>query len=155
MKSFSSAILAVLLLTAATTPALAQDWSAEQKEVWKNVEAYWALDAAGDTAGFLAYFHESYSGWSNRFALPGDKATVQKFVTHGHKTGKTLVHHIQPAAIKVHGNIAIVHYHWAQGTQAPDQPEEHSFGRWTDILMKQGDKWVLIGDHGGRTSKPD
>jgi hypothetical protein len=26
-------------------------------------------------------------------------------------------------------------------------------GRWTDILMKQGDKWVMIGDHGGRTSK--
>jgi hypothetical protein len=27
--------------------------------------------------------------------------------------------------------------------------EKREAGRWTDILMKDGNKWVLIGDHGG------
>lgn len=138
------------------TPAVvsAQEWSAAQKEVWKNVENYWALDAAGDTAGFLAYFHPDYCGWSLRSALPGDKETVTKFITHGHKTSKTLVYHIQPVAIKIHGDIAFVHYYWTQITQTNGDPKEKdSSGRWTDILMKQGDKWVLIGDNGGTTKK--
>jgi hypothetical protein len=42
-----------------------------------------------------------------------------------------------------------------QITRSGDQPEETSSGRWTDVLMKQGDKWVLIADRGGRTSKPE
>ena len=29
----------------AGTPGMAQEWSAAQKEVWKNVEAYWDLDS--------------------------------------------------------------------------------------------------------------
>ena len=28
-------------------------------------------------------------------------------------------------------------------------------GRWTDILMKKGDKWMLVGDHGGEIKNED
>ena len=135
--------------------ASAQEWSAAQKEVWKNVEAYWAADAAGNTDEFLTYFHADYSGWSLQHPLPGGKERTKKFVTHGHKTEKTLVYDIQPVAIKIHGNIAIAQYYWRQINQTVGnkEPEKESSGRWTDILMKQGDRWVLIGDDGGRTSK--
>jgi len=33
--------------------------------------------------------------------------------------------------------------------------EKSSQGRWTDILKKEGDKWLLIGDHGGPTEDED
>lgn len=149
-----SVLLAALgLFIALPATVLAQEWSSAQKEVWKNVEAYWALDAAGKTDEFMAYFHPEYMGWSIRSALPANKETVRKFVSHGHKTSKTLVYHVQPAAIAIHDNVAIVHYYWSQVTQASGDKEKESSGRWTDILMKQGDKWVLIGDHGGTTSK--
>ena len=46
-----------------------------------------------------------------------------------------------------------VHIRGPQIMKGPDGKEKPSEGRWTDILMKQGDKWVLIGDHGGKTSK--
>lgn len=132
----------------------AQEWSAAQKEVWKNVEAYWALDAAGNTAGFLEYFHADYSGWSVDNALPADKATAQRFLAHSHQTAKTLLHHVQPVAIKIHGDIAIVHYYWTSITQRGDKEKSQS-GRWTDVLRKQGDKWVLIADHGGASPGKD
>ena len=35
-----------------------------QKDVWKSVEDYWALDAKGDLEGFMSYFDASYVGWS-------------------------------------------------------------------------------------------
>lgn len=141
------------LVFLASTPLFAQEWSAAQKEVWKNVETYWALDAAGNTEGFLAYFHTDYAGWSTANGMPGNKEAARKFTTYGHKTSKTLVYDLQPAAIKIHGNTAIAHYHYVQIVKDGTGKDKESSGRWTDILMKQGDKWVLIGDQGGRTSK--
>ena len=73
---------AASLLMFTASPLLAQEWSAPQKEVWKNVEAYWALDAAGNTEGFLSYFHTDYMGWDNGRAVPGGKDVARKFITH-------------------------------------------------------------------------
>ena len=93
-------VLAVFCVTSlASAPLFAQEWSAAQKEVWKNVEAYWELEAQGDLEGFMGYFHSDYRGWSYQNALPGDKASARKWIGHGMKTEKTLVHEIKPVAI--------------------------------------------------------
>jgi ketosteroid isomerase-like protein len=144
-------LVALCALALLPARASAQEWSAAQKDVWKSVEAYWALDAAGNTAGFMEYFHADYSGWSVDNALPADKATVQRFIAHSHKTSKTLLHHIQPVAIKIHGDIAIVHYYWSEIARSEGDKEKARSGRWTDVLKKQGDRWVLVADHGGAT----
>lgn len=133
--------------------ASAQEWSAAQKDVWASVQAYWELDAAGKTKEFLEYFDEGYVGWFNRNPLPSSKATASKFITHSQKTTKTLVYDIQPVGIQLHGNIAFVHYHYTQIVKNAEGKEEPNAGRWTDILMKKGNKWVLIGDHGGPNFK--
>lgn len=144
-------LAALCLATFAPSPVSAQEWSAAQKEVWSNVEAYWALDEAGNTDGFLGYFAEDYSGWSVDEALPGGKAMARKFIAHAHKSNKTLLTNLQPTAIKIHGDVAIVHYYWSQIVKPADGKEVNRSGRWTDVLKKQGNKWVLIADHGGVT----
>lgn len=144
--------LAVFLLLAPTTLS-AQEWSAAQKEVWKNVEAYWALDAAGNLDGFMSYFHDNYIGWETNQPMPGTKATARKFIENSYKSEKTILYHITPATINVFGNVAIANYYYTRILKDAEGKEKHRFGRWADVLMKQGDKWVLIGDHGGQTSK--
>lgn len=129
----------------ASTPEL----STPQKEVWSNVETYWRLDAAGDTQAFLAYFHADYKGWGYDSTLPGSKERAAKFVTHAHKTSKTLVYDLQPAAVRVHGEMAYVHYFWTRLVKDVEGKEKRETGRWTDILIKEGAKWVMIADHGG------
>ena len=151
-KGFA-AFCAAGLMMFASMPLFAQEWSASQKEVWKNVEAYWAADAAGNTEAFLSYFHTDYMGWDTNRAVPGGKDAARKFITYYHKASKTLVYDLQPVAIKIHGNVAFAHYHYVQVTKDAAGKEKENSGRWTDIMTKQGDKWVLIGDHGGRTSK--
>ena len=57
-------IIIVLCLTSITSAQLfGQEWSAQQKEVWKNVQTYWDLDAKRDIEGFMSYFHSDYCGW--------------------------------------------------------------------------------------------
>jgi ketosteroid isomerase-like protein len=156
MKHFMSisVVIAVLwLMLPVSTPLYAQEWSAAQKDVWKNVETYNALAAKGDLEGFLGYFHPDYRGWNYRSQLPGDKATAKKFIEYWFKTSQTLLYDIKPAAIQIFGNVAIVHYFYTSIEKEAEGKANSSSGRWTDILMKQGDKWVMIGDHGGQTSK--
>jgi ketosteroid isomerase-like protein len=142
---------ALLLAASLSLPlgANAQEWSAQQKEIWKNVEAYWALDAAGDTPGFLAYFHADYRGWGYDSAIPGSKERAKKFLTHMHKASKTLVYDVQPLSVSVQGNVAFAHYVYTRLYKDSEGKEKREAGRWTDILLKDGNKWVLIGDHGG------
>lgn len=145
--------VAVIAFTmVASTVLFAQQWSDAQKEVWKNVETYWDLAAKGDTEGFLTYFHSDFSGWVNTAHLPHDRATREKFIRFYNPKTKTLLYDINPLAIKIHGNIAIVHYSYTDVSRYGEEKEKVEQGRWTDILIKQGDKWVMIGDHGGPSS---
>lgn len=156
MKSFLRCVLITLFFTSLTSVQLfGQEWSNQQKEVWKNVETYWDLDAKRDLEGFMSYFHDDYSGWFSLDALPGNKAAVRKFVAHDFETTKILVQDIQPVAIKIHGNVAIVHYYYSRVVKNAEGKESNRSGRWTDILLKQADKWVLIGDHGGPSPTSD
>ena len=73
MKKSNVLIVSMVLFMA--VGLFAGQWSAEQKEVWKNVLAYNELVTKGDVEGFLTYFHEDFSGWakggkSNIFRQP-------------------------------------------------------------------------------------
>ncbi len=154
MRTFAKiAILLAVPLLLVSSSLMAQEWSAAQKEVWKNVEAYWAVDAAGNLDGFMSYFHDSYIGWEISQVMPMNKAATRKAVEHNYKTQSTVLYTISPVAINVFGNVAIADYYYTRIGKNAEGKERESSGRWADVLMKQGDKWVLIGDHGGRTSK--
>jgi len=48
----------------------AQQWSAEQKEVWAGVETYWKIGMSENPMDFLNYFDDSYFGWDNESEVP-------------------------------------------------------------------------------------
>jgi ketosteroid isomerase-like protein len=85
--------------------------------------------------------------------MPYGKASIQKWLDHDIKTNKTLILQISPVAIQVYGSFAFVHYYYNGLVKDAEGKDKASSGRWTDILTKQGDRWVVIGDHGGQTSK--
>ena len=148
-----------LLLTSALflglgfTSVFAQDWSPAQKEVWKNVNTYWDIMSKGDINGFLEYFHADYAGWENGEPLPSSKDETKKWMTFAYQGSKVLIYEIKPVAIKIHGDVAIVDYFYTTVKENKEGKKNAESGRWTDILLKQGTKWVLIGDHGGRDKK--
>ncbi len=131
------------------THASGQQWSSAQSEVWQNVEAYWDLYAQEDLAGFLSYFHEDFSGWSAGDPVPTTKSDRAKGMPRAFATSNVVFYQIKPVAIRVHSQVAIVHYFFWMTLQDPTGEESSTQGHWTDVLMRQGDRWVMIGDAGG------
>ena len=72
------------------------------------------LDAKRDLEDFLSYFHSDYSGWYIRTPLLDSKPALRKWLMQMYKNRQTLVHDIRPVAIKIHGDIAFVHYYYMQ-----------------------------------------
>ena len=152
MKKFVglSAIVIVILLA---FNVQAQQWSAEQQEVWAGVETYWAIGMSENPMEFMNYYDDSYFGWNYESDVPHSKADTQKWMSYWTSKGKMVLYTITPARIWVSGNFAYVHYYSTYVIEAADGKPMTEKERWTDILMKKGNKWVVVGDHGGKTSK--
>jgi len=153
MKIAKMSFLFCVILLAYAANNYAQQWTDAQKDVWAGVEKYWAVSASGDAAGFMSYFDDSYMGWSTQSKVPQSKANTSKWVTDDMKSNTTVLYTITPLTIWVKGDFAYVHYTYSQLIKNNESGKKTpSSGIWTDILMKENGKWMLIGDHGGRTS---
>ncbi len=153
MKKLTQIFFAMFVLLLLSGSSFAQQWSDAQKDVWSGVEKYWQASSSGDAAGFMSYFDDSYMGWSNQTRVPMSKANTAKWITQDVKNSTTLVYSITPLSIWVKGDFAYVHYTYEELSKNTETNKTTPrAGTWTDILMKENGKWMLIGDHGGRTS---
>ena len=153
MKKWEMLFFSICLTLILSTVLSAQQWSEEQKEVWKTVETYSELASKSDVEGFISYFDDSYSGWNYMLDTPHDKGLVKKVIDYWFPNSKSIYSTLTPAKIWVNGDFAFVHYFYTDYSENNEGKKEWEKGRWTDILMKKDGKWVLVGDHGGKTSK--
>ena len=155
MKNLIGISLSLLLLFLFAANVSAQQWTDEQKAVWAGVDAYWKVSMTDKPMDFLSYFDDSYFGWSYDDEAPGTKADAVKSLGYWTTKGKVVYYIITPSKIWVNGDFAYVHYYYTQVTESADGKPNTEKGRWTDILMKKGDKWMLVGDHGGEIKNND
>ena len=155
MRTIFNLFVISILLVAFNSQIAAQEWSLDQKDVWKNVEAYWDLAAKGDLDGFVSYFHESFMGWNYGAPATSTKSSREKLINFFAPQNKTLFYNLTPVGIWVQGEFAFVDYHYMEVTENKDGKRDTDIGRWTDILIKDGDRWVMVGDHGGQTNNDD
>ena len=128
--------------------SIMDELSPKQREVWENVETYTELIMKSDVKGFLKYFHNDYSGWNYNDLLPVNINNVKNELSHFPKR-EILSYNITPVAINVFNNVAIIHYYYSVAFKNSDDNDKTKSGRNTDVLLKQKNKWVLIGDHVG------
>lgn len=164
MKTLAGVLSGVILLGSAAAGAegnvkldnevkivtIDQKWSATEAEIWKTVEAYWKVPTVG---GLMEYFHEQYMGWHSQEPMPGDKPIARLWQANLYNNRKSLVLKVSPVGTRVHGEFAIVNYHYTWLYEDSKQEQHTERGRFTDILKKEGGKWLLIADHGGPTEQ--
>jgi hypothetical protein len=129
-----------------------QQWSDAQNEVWNVVLTYCRIRQADE---LMKYIHDEYTGWYSLDPMPVDKAPLRPWIINDENTRKTMIITIAPAGMKVFDNIAIAHYYYMELYRDEEGKQKSEQGRWTDVLMKQDGKWLLIADHGGPGASAD
>ena len=155
MKAVTKSIyLFCLILVAFAANSYAQQWTSEQKDVWAGVEKYWQASTSGNAAEFMKYFDDSYMGWDYQAKVPMNKDNTGKWVDYGLKNYTTVVYSLTPLTIWVKGDLSLIII-MVKSIKIRRQVKKKPIPVTGLIyLMKEGGVWKLIGDHGGRTSKP-
>jgi ketosteroid isomerase-like protein len=144
---------AVLMLCAVAGTASAGQWSAEQQEVWKVELQQWKMSAAEDTTWIDTMVHPDMTFWETGAPMPRDKASLKHWSRYDTENGSTLEQELFPVSITVTGNIAVVHYHYMVARENYKKERETVTGRYTDVLVKDGGRWVFVTWTGGDDPK--
>jgi len=143
-----SIILAIVVLCA--VPAVAQNWTAEQKEVIaavKKCNDLWSEAVMKkDMNHYVSQCEpEDTRWWSTDKGVPDDRADLSLSAKlHWPNLKSDVNHDFDPVAVRIHGNMAFI-YHYDIWVQTNVDGNKSTFNRknlW--IYQKQGDKWVYI-----------
>jgi len=129
-----------------TPPSARKEWTKTQKDVWKTVENYTAKIMKGEVEGFLKFFHKDYSGWNYLEYDQVKKSDIKKELQNLPKV-EVIDYNIDPVSIQIVNDIAIVHYYYSAKYKNPNGEQKSKTGHYTDILMKEEESWLLVGDH--------
>ena len=143
-------LLFVVGLLAATSAFAQLEWTKDQKDVWQTETAITDAWMKNDIQTANQYYDDSYQGWPNRSPVPIPKANMEKSMNYSQSEGgKLLFWDAIPLVIWVKGDFAYADYYYRAVWADKDGKKSNEHGRWLDVLMKKGGKWVLVGDHGG------
>jgi len=148
LMKFSAITLMLIAFLGAST-LNAQEWTKDQKEVWKTVEKSWENWKAGDLDAAFKLVHDKYMGWNHEDPMPTNKAKWFKSAKMIMENGKLVYYDIEPARIMVHGDVAVVHYYFEYTASSTKNDETKEFsvkGKNAEFFVKEGGKWLLIGD---------
>jgi hypothetical protein len=148
-------VLAAAALTAASplsAPLLAQApaWSAEQQSVWAVVEQSWKdeVDRNGRWPG--SYVDQNVVAWGPEWPLPRYRESMERWTRYQDKASKTVQYEIQPMAIAISGNTAVVNYGAVTMSQRevargenPPKPERDMVGI-TETLVRTAGGWKFL-----------
>jgi hypothetical protein len=128
-----------------STQLFGHEWSDEQLEVWKAVENLWEVSTKGTLADVEGLVHDDYRGWNNIDPLPYDKEKWKKYRSYYEDKSKITFYDIDPVAIDIFEKMAIVHYFHYFVVKTGEDEENERTGHQINIMMKEGDKWLIIG----------
>lgn len=132
-----------------TSTLLGQEWSKEQKEVWKVVKTGWESWKTGDMEGSFATIHDKYLGWNNDNPLPISKDKWKSMYEMYKEFSTIEFYSLDAARILVDGNNAVVYYYfefYSVFEKGDMKKENHIEGRNVEFFVKQNGKWMLFGD---------
>ncbi len=148
--------LSVLLLAVSTAFAQEsgeQSSGDDQASVWTTIEEVWAAEERGDQSWVDTTVSADFMGWPNASPAPRSKSSTRMWTRFNAEQNKGLAHELYPLSIVIHGDTAIAHYLYSIVNQTKDKKIVSANGRYTDVLVRDGNTWKFISWHGGSDSE--
>ena len=129
---------------------LAQDIRDDEADVLLTIEREWEAAQKGDRDEVDAMLADNFMGWSRRSPAPRSKNSTSRWNRLADKEmGKVLRYELYPLSITVDGDMAVAHYLYSTAFKAKDGTVKMHNGRYTDVLIRNGDAWKFLAWHGG------
>jgi len=144
---------AVLLLCTVADAASAQEWSAEQQEIWKVEQQQWKMSATKDMSWIDTMVHQNMKFWETGAPMPRDKASLKHWSRFDADNGSTLEQELFPISVTITGNVAVVQYNYMVARENYKKERETVTGHYTDVLVKEGGRWLFLTWAGGDDPK--
>jgi type II secretory pathway pseudopilin PulG len=141
--------LGLLSLVLLPTIAAAQTWSAEQQEVWALEQQQWQMSKDKDLSWIEKMVHPNISYWDVDQPGPQNRASLTRWSRYGSSASTVLEQELFPIAVTITGNLAVAQYRYVVVREDYKKERETATGRYTDVLMKEGDRWLFIAWAGG------
>jgi hypothetical protein len=144
---------AAAALMASATAASAQTWTPEQQEIWKFEEQQWKMAADKDLTWIDKMVHSNLRYWDLDQPMPQDKASLTRWNRYATANTAVLEQELFPIAVTITGNVAVAQYRYMIARENYKKERETATGRYTDILVKEGGRWLFIAWAGGDDPK--
>ncbi len=145
--------IACLALVAFAPSVPAQTWSKEQQEIWKLEEQQWKLSAAKDSSWIETMVHPNLNYWNSAWPAPQGKASLLLWDRYNNASSTVLQQELFPISITITGSLAVVQYRYSIARENYKKDQEMVTGRYTDVLVKEGGRWLFIAWAGGDDPK--
>ncbi|MEO5898145.1 MAG: nuclear transport factor 2 family protein [Vicinamibacterales bacterium] len=146
----SAAALVMLVMVGGLS---AQTWSAEQQEIWKFEEQQWQMAKDKDASWIEKMVHPNLSYWDVDQSSPQTKASLTRWTRYNNSNTTVLEQELYPISITITGNIAVVQYRYSIARENLKKERETFSGRYTDVIVKEGGKWLFLAWAGGDDPK--
>ena len=144
---------AAVTFCAFTGAALADASSPEQQEVWKVEQQQWAMAAAKNDSWIETMAHPNLRFWETGSPTPRDRASLKHWSKYNNENTTMLEYELFPISATITGNVAVAQYHYTIARENFKKEREVVNGHYTDILIKEGGKWIFIAWEGGDDPK--
>jgi len=147
------AFLGMLCLVLLPILASAQTWNADQQEVWRLEEQQWQMAKNKDVSWIDKMVHPNLSYWDVDQPGPQNKASLVRWNRYNNSTATVLEQELFPISVTITGNIAVAQYRYSVARENYKKERETVTGRYTDVLVKDGGRWLFIAWAGGDDPK--
>jgi hypothetical protein len=144
MKLACTFIFSVLFVLPSSS-ARAQQKSPAESDAWAAVERGWEALRAEDVDSFMTTLHPEFLGWNMSRPTPFDFAAERSSTLAFLTEYDWVSYEIEPVAIRVVDDHAIVHYRYREVVRSATAATRHEEkGRATQVLKRHQRRWKTL-----------
>jgi len=138
-------LLVTLIISVITFTGSAASWDTQQTEVWNVVlDSYKDIEKR-DNNWTDKWVTADAMVWGNSTPMPRNRSSVKRWEKFQFEDGSVNnVAEYSPTAIVVHGDTAVAHYYYSNGTTSKKGKQKVTHGRCSDILVKDNKSWKFV-----------
>lgn len=117
-----------------------QEWTEEQKEIWKTLESNWETMKLGDVEAVMSFYHEDNLEWWSGKTYPYGNNALKTSYKQWFDYDKPVSIELKPLEIRIFGDFATVFYQSKWKGKLLSESSRHLC-----TYIKENNKWKQIG----------